>query len=71
MEGHQLKAFSGEVVTGSPSKMRPIKSGAPRHESEQFRNRICGDLDAWIDFNRTGAFQTPGGTWWPPFRPRN
>jgi SAM-dependent methyltransferase len=28
---------------------------------EQFRNGICGDLDAWIDFNRTGAFQTPGG----------
>ncbi len=28
---------------------------------ERFRDGICGDLDAWIEFNRNGAFATPDG----------
>src|SRR5262245_47822250 len=28
---------------------------------ERYRDGISGDLDAWVDFNRTGAFSSPEG----------
>src|SRR5579871_1201750 len=34
-------------------------SGGQNLDLDRFRNGIRGDLDAWLDFNRTGAFESP------------